>query len=198
MDSELKYKLLIITAFIFGLMSHPAAQAQQADTTLTDNSATVVEEHSPRRAVLYSAVLPGLGQAYNKKYWKVPVIYAGFGVLTYWAINANDNYRKYYNDYRMAVDTSLEYNGLASVEELEYYKDEYRRSRDLSFIVMAGLYIINIIDASVDAHFYDFDVSNNLSMRIEPMYYHIPLMKNTHSALPGTFGLRCYLNLKSY
>ena len=119
-----------------------------------------------------SAVLPGLGQAYNHKYWKIPVIYAGAG-LSYYAFSVNQNlylkYRKAYS-YRTDEDATTidEYNGKYSEDQLKYLKDYYHRNRDLGLIWMSFFYIGNVIDALVDAHLYKFDVSDNLSFRFLP------------------------------
>lgn len=143
--------------------------------------------HSPHKATVYAAVFPGAGQIYNKKYWKLPILYGGIGGLIY-AISFNSNY---YNKYRSAYrDFLIRDPGNTSYEEfippqlslddvhgqnaewfqrsLQNKRRYYKRSRDLSYIVMVGLYVISIIDASVDAHFYDFDISDDLSFRVEP------------------------------
>lgn len=143
--------------------------------------------HSPHKATVYAAVLPGAGQIYNKKYWKLPILYGGIGALVY-AINFNtsyyDKYRSAYRDFLIRDPGNTSYDqfippGL-EIEDvhgpysdwfkraLQNKKRYYKRSRDLSYIGMAALYVISIIDANVDAHFYDFDISDDLSMRIEP------------------------------
>jgi len=162
------------------------------DSTIVENIAfeepIVIKPHSPHKASLYSAVLPGLGQAYNKKYWKVPILYAGFAGLVY-AIDFNTrNYNKYRRGYRdwliqdPSNDSYLEIIKKTAITEeyiyahadwfestLENGKDYYERWRNLSYVGFALVYIINIIDASVDAHFKTFDVSDDLSMRVEPI-----------------------------
>lgn len=143
--------------------------------------------HSPKKAAIYSAVLPGLGQAYNKKYWKIPIIYAGFGGLAYgFAWN-----EKYYKKYHVALkirydgDTSTHdaYENRFSDNDLVTLKNYYRRYRDLCVIGMAALYTLNVLDAVVDAHLYYFDVSDNLSMRISPAIY------PTRYGVAGSIGL---------
>jgi hypothetical protein len=119
-----------------------------------------------------SALLPGAGQAYNKKYWKIPVIYAGFGVLGYFVKTNNDEYKIYKEAYRIRLDgdenTIDQFVGIYADQDLVTLKNFYRRNRDLSVIGMSLLYLLNIIDASVDAHLFYFDVSDDLSMSIEP------------------------------
>ncbi len=146
------------------------------------------KKHSPHKATFYSAILPGLGQAYNKKYWKIPILYGGIGATVY-AIHFNT---KYYNIYKSAYrDFLIRDPGNKSYEEvvpptltvedvetryadwferaLENKREYYNRYRDLSYIIMAGVYVLNLIDATVDAHFYNFDVSDDLSMRMQPV-----------------------------
>jgi hypothetical protein len=120
-----------------------------------------------------------LGQAYNKKYWKVPLIYAGAGALLY-AINYNaaqyDTYKDAYS-LRIDGDTStvdqfdiqVANDGPKYTEEsLLNLKDYYRRNRDISYIFMGVLYMLNIVDAAVDAHFYSYEISDDLSLKVRP------------------------------
>jgi hypothetical protein len=131
-----------------------------------------VKKHSPKKATIYSAILPGLGQIYNRKWWKVPILYAGFAGVGY-AIGFN---QKYYLDFRQAlkdridddpntIDPYVNKYSAANLDELQQY---YRKNRDLSYIILGAVYVLNIIDANVDAHLFDFDVSNDLSMNIKP------------------------------
>jgi hypothetical protein len=128
--------------------------------------------HSPRKATIMSAALPGLGQAYNKKYWKIPIIYAGFGVLGYFIKTNNEEYKVYKSAYKNRLDgdasTVDPYVGIYSDADLATLKNFYRRNRDLSIIGASILYILNMVDASVDAHLFYFDVSDNLSLNIQP------------------------------
>lgn len=132
--------------------------------------------HSPKKASIYSAVLPGLGQAYNKKYWKIPIIYAGFGTLFYFISVNGSEYREFKEAYNIvyAGDTAEYFNNAyvvrynANLDQLREGRNYYRRNLELTYILTGVLYILNIIDASVDAHLYDFDISEDLSMRIEP------------------------------
>ena len=136
-----------------------------------------VKKHSPKKATIMSAVLPGSGQFYNKKYWKIPVIYVGFGTLVYF-ISAN---QKQYNNYKQAykyrvdndpatVDNYLQY----SAEGLLQAKNYYRRNLEISYIFTSVLYMLNVVDATVDAHLFDFDISNDLSLKIQPSFLNSP------------------------
>jgi hypothetical protein len=132
------------------------------------------KKHSPRKASLMSAVLPGLGQAYNKKYWKIPVMYTAFAALGY-AVNFNNSrYKTYKNAFILRNDsdplTIDPFENIYSSEDLATLKNSYHRYRDLSFIGIAALYFLNIIDANVDAHLFTFDVSDDLSFNLSPYY----------------------------
>ena len=148
------------------------ARAQQVDTIhhdLLSPKNTFPENHSPKKAAIMSACLPGLGQIYNKKYWKVPVVYAGFAGLGYsFAFNQNkySKYRKAYND----VNTVFPFEGKYSKDNVHTLENFYHKNRDRSVIGIAFFYLLNIIDANVDAHLFSFDVSNNLSFNIYPYF----------------------------
>jgi len=130
--------------------------------------------HSPRKAAIYSAVLPGWGQIYNKKYWKLPIIYAGFVGLGYLVKVNHDDYKTYKNAYSMRLDgdstTIDDYVDVYSQEDLVTLKDFYRRNRDLSAIGMGLLYVLNVLDAAVDAHLFHFSVSDELTLHVVPGY----------------------------
>lgn len=134
----------------------------------------VRKQHSPQKAVLLSAALPGLGQIYNKKYWKLPIIYAGFGGLGYSIFASTRNYRKYKTAYKYRVDgdpnTIDEFEGTASESNLLDLKNYYRRNLDLGVIFTAVLYALNLVDAAVDAHLFHYDISDDLSMQVQPRF----------------------------
>ncbi len=161
----------------------------------------------PKRALWLALVFPGGGQIYNRKYWKLPLIYGGFMGCLY-AMNWNNNM---YKDYSQAyLDISDKDPGTASYNKYlhlgakidgneERYKqifksrkDKYRRWRDLSFFVMVGVYALSVIDAYVDAELSEFDISKDLSLKVEPT-----IMNNSSSNNPfysGALGLNCSLN----
>jgi len=131
-----------------------------------------VKLHSPKKAAWMSAVLPGLGQIYNKKYWKLPIIYVGFGVIGYLGYNYYTKFDKYKETYmfRSGLDSNATdfFPEIASKDLLYENWNYYRRNFELTCIFGSLLYILNIIDASVDGHLYRFDISDDLSLKIEP------------------------------
>ncbi len=125
---------------------------------------------SARKATIMSACLPGLGQIYNKKYWKAPVIYVALGGIGYWGITNQIKYKYYSNNLKAIYDDdeSTINSTLYNSDQLVTQKRYYRKYRDIAIIVGALVYLVNIIDANVDAHLKTFDVSDDLSMQIKP------------------------------
>lgn len=159
------------------LLFNTAALAQidsvKADT-IKKNIVVKKQLHprSPKKAALFSAIVPGAGQAYNKKYWKIPVFYAGLGALAYSLDFNQKKYVTYRNAYRDRIDsdpnTIDNYIGVYSNDQLVALYKYYYRYRDLSAIGLAAVYIINIVDATVDAHLSTFDISDDLTLNIHP------------------------------
>jgi len=117
----------------------------------------------PSRAALLSAVLPGLGQGYNKKYWKIPIIYGGFAAGVYFAYYYNNRLQHYRNELFTG-------NSLFSERALEHIIRRERRSRDQTMIYTFMFYGLQIVDAHVDAYLKEFDVNENLSIKWEPYF----------------------------
>ena len=188
----------IISATDSSAVSEPTAPIVPADTTLSVDGHVYrfirslhvdqVQGRSPETAAMYAAVLPGLGQVYNHKYWKLPLLYGGAAALVY-AIHFNNKYyKKYssaYRDILLMDPNNKSYMEFANkwhlteeevtVTYLSWFKttlsnrkNYYRRYRDLSIFGMAGLYVVQIVDACVDAHFFNFDVSDDLAVRWSP------------------------------
>jgi len=171
------FQLLIGITFL--LLISVNANAQLGDSTASLKVSDTISikktpsiKHSPKKAALFSTALPGLGQAYNKKYWKIPVIYVGFAGLAY-SINSNQiKYNRYKTAYKYRLDgdpaTIDSYVGVYTDDNLNTLQKYYRRYRDLSIIGAAALYVLNIIDATVDAHLFTFDVSDDLTLNVHP------------------------------
>ncbi len=168
--------------FIFLICSSLSAVAQRDSIRVvqpesdTITIASYSNRYDPRKALLYAAVLPGLGQVYNKKYWKLPLVYGGLGATVY-AINFyQDGYRLYrrelfYNlDNNLAQDTQVNPNTGFTTSQLRTIVDRYRRERDFMIIIMMGVYILQMVDAHVDSHLKEFDLNPNLQVRIEPAF----------------------------
>ena len=122
----------------------------------------------PARASILASLIPGLGQAWNGDYWKIPLYYGGFAISGYcWVMNQKQ-YRKYK---QMHIDTyesgETSRNGL-SLDDMVWYRDRFRRLRDYSIICTALIYVLNIIDANVFSHLSNFDISDDLSLNVQP------------------------------
>ncbi|HVB03267.1 MAG TPA: DUF5683 domain-containing protein [Chitinophagaceae bacterium] len=131
--------------------------------------------HDPQKAALFSAVLPGLGQAYNHKYWKIPVAYAGLATATGFFVFNYKQYLIYRDAYRLSYSGQLSSDpainnalSLYSQSDLKIIRDGYRQYVDYSALAFIGVYFINILDAIVDAHMYYFNVSDDISVHLLP------------------------------
>ncbi len=163
----------------------------QRDTIYSDTlkiEDAKLPKHSPTKASLYSMVVPGLGQVYNRKYWKVPVIYAGMGIFVYFAIqehNLFDEKRDAYTN-RLdgdSTDVFLVDGNFYTNEALLSAMDINRRNRDLMLIIAGGIYVLQIVDASVDAHLFNFNVSDDLSLNYTPFVNYDPRTGNLQQGL---------------
>jgi hypothetical protein len=125
-----------------------------------------IDPLTPAKAAFYSAILPGLGQAYNKKYWKIPLVYAGIGTSLYFYIDNNRKYNQYRDAYKRRLEgyTDDKFSYLDNSRLIAGQKF-YQRNRDLSALVTVGFYVLNIIDANVDAALIQFNVNENLSLK---------------------------------
>ncbi|MGP1362261.1 MAG: DUF5683 domain-containing protein [Bacteroides sp.] len=127
---------------------------------------------SPLAALVSSALLPGLGQFYTETYWKIPIIYGAAVVLSSQFVRMNQLYRRFDKALTYMLDenpeTIDEFEGKRSRQDIEYFRDYYRRNRDLNLLGLSLLYILNVIDAYVGAHLYYWNIDNNLAMRIYP------------------------------
>jgi hypothetical protein len=153
------------------IVERDTAVLQGPDTIAIQSYA---KRYSPRKAILYAAILPGLGQIYNKKYWKLPLVYGGFFAIGYY-INV---YNNLYTEYKGYLYFNLE-NGLRgenqenpdvqlTTSQLRTIVDKARRERDFMVILMGGMYLLQMVDAHVDAHLKEFDLNPKLQVSIEP------------------------------
>ncbi len=170
-------KKALFGAFL-GLL-FPFCYGQTVDTTsvLQDS----VKPHSPKKAIIFSAIVPGAGQVYNhmampkgkkKAYWKVPLIYAGLGVTGYYLINNQQTQGSLRTEYENRL------NNQPLNAQWELYDDQavltlynqYLNWRDLSILAFGAVYILQVVDAGIEAHFVEFDISPDLSLALRPTY----------------------------
>lgn len=206
-SKNIKVRFIAFILFLLTLLSASGFSAISQNVK-TDSIQPPVKQdeltnHSPRKATIYSAVLPGLGQIYNKKYWKVPIVYGGFATLGYFINFNNETYSTYKRAYSDIIDNNpftnyhLELENVPAIffkpekltqytEQLRIAKDGWRRNRDFVVIGTVVFYAVNIIDASVDAHFFNFNISDDLSFNWTPA----PLMCMNTKAV----GFQCVIN----
>ncbi|ALM48548.1 hypothetical protein AMR72_06330 [Flavobacterium psychrophilum] len=122
---------------------------------------------APAKAAFYSAILPGLGQAYNKKYWKIPIVYGGMGLSLYYYSFNNKKYHEYRDAYKLLLAGGQPGGELTGIDADRLIRAQkfHQKNRDLSMLITAGLYILQILEANVDAHLMQFNVNENLSLR---------------------------------
>ena len=156
-----------------------------AQTMLQEN------DHSAKKASIYSAIIPGYGQYYNKKYWKIPIIYTSIGTAFYIAKWNQNKYLIYKEAFQYRTDqdetTIDEFESIYSEANLITIKNYHRKNRDLAYIISAGFYLLNIIDASVDAHLFNFTINEDVTLNITPSMVHSSI--NFQPALSLTLNL---------
>ena len=187
MPANARRQMLLASIVFLALCLSPGnkllAQSQSAASAATSEDFFP----SPARAAMLSATLPGMGQFYNRKYWKIPIIYAGFGTLIYFIDFNNNYYREYRRAWLARVDgnpNTVDDYPRHSTDVLERAMNFHRRNLEITYILSAALYLLNILDASVDAHLANFDVGETLSLGITPTRHPDPLnqFSSLHSA----------------
>ncbi|KAB1155102.1 hypothetical protein F6464_11585 [Flavobacterium luteum] len=177
--------LLLFGSCLVDAQVLPKAILQSKDTVKSKE----INPLSPAKAAFFSAVLPGLGQAYNKKYWKIPLVYGAMGTsLYYYSVN-----NKKYHDFRDAYKSRLA--GFTN-DKYQYLDDSrlitaqrfYQRNRDMSLLLTAAFYILNIVDANIDAHLLQFNVNDNLTLN--------PKIEQNDINFRTTFGLALNMTFK--
>lgn len=183
------FSAFLLLLFIILGTSSSWAQDSPADSTIIQPSDSTLAQkerpvkvkkpkkerlHSPKTAVLMG-IIPGGGQIYNKKYWKLPIVYGGMAGLGYFMVSSGTRFQCYRRAYREATDTLASTNfhcrfdlDSVSTGDLLILRNRYQNQFELSSIIFAGFYVLTVVDAYVDAHFYYFDVSDDLSMSIRP------------------------------
>ena len=142
------------------------------------------------KATIYSILLPGLGQIYNHEVWKLPIYLGGMGFAVHMYTKNKTNFEKYQRIYKEATDAGSGYDGPVSAEQALYYKNVFRRYRDYSIVGILGVYLLQIIDANVFSYMHDFEVDEDLAIKVTPSVI-IPEMQFASNAgsMPA-FGFR--------
>lgn len=174
--------ILFLFFYLTGLQAQTNGDTASAKIKISSQDSTASKsvtkvKHSPKKATILSMVLPGAGQVYNKKnwWWKVPLIYGAGGVLIYSAIFYQNGYTEYRAAYKERIESPTglnsdpQYNRYQPLT-LQSIRDSYRESRDMCYIGLVGVYALQIMDAAVEAHFFDFNINENVSLNIQPHF----------------------------
>jgi hypothetical protein len=169
-------RFLFSLVFFMSLFSPAFGQEENFEEDPIVPKHKYFEDHNPAKAMWMSAALPGLGQYYNQKYWKIPIVYAGFSTLAYVSIINKQGYEKYRDAYasKLALDGELADDPLIdnySSDQLLRYREFYQGNLELNYILFGAFYVLQIIDAAVDAHFYQYNINDNLSLEFDPIIY---------------------------
>ncbi|OYU53942.1 MAG: hypothetical protein CFE25_17810 [Chitinophagaceae bacterium BSSC1] len=188
------YRILILLLVSFLLVQQTSAQSDSSKNAIVKTSTAgaiadtnnlvkkdSVVKHDPRKATRRSAIIPGWGQAYNREYWKIPLVYGAIAIPTVMFIYNNNWYKKtkYAYEAKYTFETTGDTTGLAAIDpdlknlsttSLQSYRNSFRRDRDYSILFFLLAWGLNVVDATVFGHLKDFDVSNNLSMNLKPQF----------------------------
>ncbi len=178
MQSKLLLILLLLPIITYAQENNIEEELGENIVILDSTSRPPINPLSPAKAAFYSAILPGLGQAYNKKYWKIPVVYAALGTGIYFYIDNNNEYNRYRDAFKNRLagfdddefwGTDSQGNALSSPQisnaALIRAQRTLSKNREISLLITIGIYVLNIIDANVDAHLLQFNVDKNLALK---------------------------------
>lgn len=178
------WHILLLLCFFCAHSQEPSPILRAQDSVKTPQ----IDPLAPSKAAFFSAILPGLGQAYNKKYWKIPIVYGAIGTSLYFYADNNRKYHQFRDAYkrRLAGYNDDPYPFLDN-DRLIQAQRFYQRNRDLSLLITAAFYILNIVDANVDAHLMQFNVSDKLTVAPEVYQNEIDFKPNIGLTLQVKF-----------
>lgn len=196
----------LITFFDQSIITAQKPVVQKVDTV--DFAQLNKKYRSPHKATFYAVIFPGGGQIYNRKYWKLPILYAGMGALIYgisWNTQYYNKYKNAYHDfvindpantrYTEFIPSTLTYEDVVYGDKHDWFESAlqnkykfYRKQRDMCYMGLIAVYAASIVDATVDAHLMTFDISEELSLNVQPTFI------NGTSMFSGTPGLHLSLN----
>ncbi|TAH10925.1 MAG: hypothetical protein EAZ14_07155 [Runella slithyformis] len=185
-------------------------QAKITGTDTLKKKSKLGPKHSPRKAAMRSLAFPGLGQAYNKQYWKMPFVYAGLGASVFFLIQNHNRYcdflEPFLNSYDLTtglvkkeitpttlIDVYVASQGQTrglTLDQITRAKDTYRRWRDLNIIIIAGVWALNAVEANVSAHLLTFDMSDDISLRVSPDLQFSPLSPMPVWGVSAVFSIK--------
>lgn len=156
----------------------------------TESTKPVVKEHSPKKAVLLALALPGAGQIYNKKYWKLPIVYGGLAASTAYLVYNHDKFKGFDKALTQRMNGEEDKYPQYDVGDLEQNILNFRNERDRAILITAGVYLLQVVDAYVDAHLFNFDVSDDLTLNVNPAFNYDLRTESLQSGISLNFSLR--------
>lgn len=184
-----KFVFISLFLFVVGNIS-VFSQAKKGNLLVVKDSLKPIDIDplTPAKAAFYSAILPGLGQAYNKKYWKIPLVYGAIGTSMYYYLDSNKKYNQYRDAYKRRLEGYTDDNfSYLDDSRLIAGQKFYKRNKDFSALFVVGFYVLNIIDANVDAALIQFNVNDNLSLKPNMYYNDVTLKSNVGLTLNYNF-----------
>jgi hypothetical protein len=193
--------LLLFVAMILGpqALAQSSGSATGADSAKSATPKQKKRDPGPRKATIMSALAPGLGQIYNRKYWKLPIVYGLGTVLVIYTIKNHNDFKEFEKAH---IQRQAFLKGTSTVEDkyfkdpeyqepnnLKLQRDNFKRFRDLDIIMLAGLYLLQVVDAHVDAHLKNFEINDNLSLDVTPQLKYLP-QNNLYSGLSLNFKFK--------
>lgn len=186
---------LFFTLFLYGFGFAQNTDEQEAPLVVAEEIDETFQEYDalkPSRAAFYAAILPGLGQAYNRDYWKIPLVYGAIGTGVGIAIYNHDLFQQYRTAYKDRIAGRIDeftiinedgtVNQVFTADQLIRAQDFYRRNKELSILITAGIYVLQIVEANVDAHLSQYDIEDRLSFA--------PYIQRDDIDYSNTFGMR--------
>lgn len=162
--------LTILSANLFAQKDTVNVKGKKIKGNIKIEKEGVYDALAPSKAAFYSAIFPGMGQIYNKKYWKAPIVWGALAIPTYYYLQNNSDYKRYRTAYKLRknglVDEfTIDGVEIVSLETLESAQEQLKENRDMSLLSGVILYVLQIVEASVNAHLLQFNTSDDLSLK---------------------------------
>ncbi len=187
MNKILKHISLLCCLLLF--VTHSLGQQKVTEEKKVGQN--TVKEHSPKKAVLLALALPGAGQIYNKKYWKLPIVYGGLAVSTYLIVFNHNKFKEFDKALTIRQNGGEDkYINKYSEGYLQSITLDYRNERDRSILITGGIYLLQVVDAYVDAHLFNFDVSDDLTLNLAPTLHYDLNSESLQTGISLNFSLR--------
>lgn len=188
--SKVVKHISILLCFLLFVTSALGQQVKDTSENTTKKDAPILV-HSPKKAVLLALALPGAGQIYNKKYWKLPIVYGGLVISTYLIVYHQNKFKEF-DDALISRQNGEEdkYLNIYTEQSLEDLTLAHRNERDRAILITAGVYLLQVVDAYVDAHLFNFDISDDLTLDVNPMFNYDLGTESIQSGISLNFSIK--------